>query len=115
MAGGEVEGAAAGYQAQRGEVGRAVNGCSREPGFAVLADTRDAEYGRDPVGERHVDGVAMVQGTEPEKDGGASLAVDVSLDDRRPDLARRRRVLVPRCQAGAGPDGRHLDRAVRVE
>src|SRR6185437_6290557 len=41
MAGGVVESAAAGYQAQRGEVGGAVNGLRREPGFAVLAHARD--------------------------------------------------------------------------
>ena len=115
MAGGVVEGAAAGYQAQGGEVGRAVDGFRRESGFGVLADARDAEHGRDPVGELHVDGVAPVQGAEAEEDGGALLAVDVPLDDRRADLAGRRRVLVPRRLAGVRPDGGHLDRAVGVE
>src|SRR5207302_3184442 len=38
VAGGVVEGTAAGNQAQRGEAGRAVDGLGREPGFAVLAD-----------------------------------------------------------------------------
>src|SRR4029077_11118719 len=103
VAGGIVESAAAGYQAQGGEVGRAVNGLRREPGFAVLAHARDAEYGRDPVGERHVDGGAPLQGPEAEEDGGAPLAVDVALDDRRADLAPRRRVTLPSRQCGASP------------
>ena len=83
--------------------------------FGVLADAGDPEHGRDPVGELHVDGVAPVQGAEAEEDGGALLAVDVPLDDRRPDLAGRRRVLVPRRLACVRRDGGYLDRAVGVE
>jgi len=115
MAGGVVEGAAAGYQAQRGEVGRAINDVGGESGFGVLADARDPEHGRDPVGELHVNGVAPAQRAEAEEDSRPPLAVHVSLDDRRPDLAGRRRVLVPRRLAGVRPDGGDLDRAVGVE
>jgi len=82
VAGGIVEIAAAGDQAQGGEVGRTVNGLGRESGFEVLAHARHAENGRDPVGERHVDGIPRAQGAEPEKDGRPLSAVDVTLDDR---------------------------------
>ena len=82
MAGGVVESAAAGYQAQGGEVGRAVNGFRRESGFDVLAHARDAENGRHPVGEGHVDGVSRPEGPEAEEDGGSSITVEVTFDDR---------------------------------
>ncbi len=115
MTGGVVEIAAAGYQAQRGEVGRAVNGFRRESRFEVLAHAGNAENGRHPVGERHVDGVARAEGAEPEKDGRPPRAVDMTLDDRRPDLAGCRRVLVPRRLPGTRLERGHLDRAVGVE
>ena len=82
MAGGVVESAAAGYQAQGGEVGRAVNGFRRESGFDVLAHARDAENSRDPVGEGHIDGVSRPEGPEAEEDGGPLITVDVTFDDR---------------------------------
>jgi hypothetical protein len=82
MPGGVVESAAAGYQAQGGEVGRAVNGFCRESGFGVLAHARDAENGRDPVGERHVDDVSRAQRAEAVEHRGPLIAVDVTLNDR---------------------------------
>src|SRR5580658_7414016 len=96
MAGGVVESAAAGYQAQSRVVGRLVNGPCREMRFKVFAYAGDLENSRDAVGKPHVDGVAGAQGPEAEENRRPLIAVDVTFDDRRPDLARRRRVLVPR-------------------
>src|SRR5258706_13499142 len=95
MAGGIVESAAARYQAQSRVVGKAVNGSRREIGFRVLAYAGDAENCGDTVGERHVDAVPGTEGAKPEEHGWPVMAVDVTFDDRRPDLARRRRGLVP--------------------
>src|SRR5437588_13129066 len=107
MAGGIVERAAAGYQAEGRVAGRAVNGPRGEIGFGVLAYAGDAENGRDPVGERHVDGVPGAEGPEAEKDGRPLAAVDMTFDDRRPELARGRRVLIPGRLAGARFQRRH--------
>ena len=82
MAGGIVESAAAGNQAETGVVGRAVNGFRRESGFGVLADARDTENGRDSVGEPHIDGVSRPEGAEAEEDSGPLITVDMPFDDR---------------------------------
>ena len=100
MTGRVVESAAARYQAQGSVVGRAVNGSRREIGFEVLAHAGDAENSGDPVGERHVDAVPGAEGPQAEEDGRPLIAVDVAFDDRRPDLAGGRRVLVPRRLTG---------------
>jgi MFS family permease len=115
MAGGVVECAAAGYQPERRVISRAVNDSGREFGLGVLAHAGHPENGRDSVGECHVYGVSGPERAQPEKDGGAVIAVDVALDDRCPDLAGRRRVLVPRRCAGARGKRRHLDAAVGVQ
>src|SRR5580693_10161642 len=77
MPGRIVENATARYQPQRGIVGRAVNGFRREIGFDVLAHAGDPENGRDPVGERHVDGVSGTQRPEAEENRGPLVAVDM--------------------------------------
>src|SRR6516162_7346486 len=100
LPGGVIEGAAARYQAQAREAGRAVKGFRREIGFRVLPYTGDAENARHPVGEPHVDEVSGAQCTQAEEDGGPLIVVDVTFDDRRPDLAGGHRVLVPACRAG---------------
>ena len=115
MPGGIVENATARYQSQGGIAGRAVNGLRREVGFEVLAHAGDPENSRDPVGECHVDGVSGLQGPEAEEDRRPLIAIDVTFDNRRADLAGRRRVFVPRGLARARDQRRYLDRAVGVE
>ena len=115
MPGGIVENATARYQPQGGIVGRAVNSSRREMGFEVLTHAGDPENGRHPVGERHVDGVSRTQGPEAEENRRPLIAIDVTFDNRRADLARRRRVFVPRGLTRARDQRRHLDRAVGVE
>src|SRR5450755_3468771 len=102
MAGGVVKNAAARYQVQRRVTGRTVNGSGREVYFGVLPDAGDAENGSHPVGERHVDALPGAEGPEAEEHGGTLVTVDVPLDDRRPPLAGRRRVLVPGRFVGGG-------------
>src|SRR5215467_1056732 len=88
LAGRVVEGAAARYQAQSREAGRVpVHGFRRELGFQVLTYAGDAENSGDPVGEPHVDEVSRAQRPQPVEDGRALFAVDVTLNDRRPNLA----------------------------
>src|SRR5215472_11844114 len=108
MAGSVVESAAAGYQPERRVIGRAVNGFRREIGFGVLAYPGDAKNGGDPVGERHVDAVPGTEGAQAEEDGRPVITVEVTFDNRRTDLARRRRVLVPRRGVRRGEERRHL-------
>src|SRR5260370_10215996 len=115
MAGGIVESAAAGYQSEGCVVRRVVNGFRRKTGFGVLAYASDAEHSRDPVGERTLDGVPGAEGPKAEEDSGPLITVDVTFDDRRPDLAGRRRVLVPCRHTGTRFDRRYLDRAVGVD
>src|SRR5258707_6038393 len=115
MAGGIAESAAARYHAQGRVAGNAVNGSCREIGFRVLAYAGDAESCGDTVGERHVDAVPGTEGAEPEEHGWPVIAIDVTFDDRRPDLARRRRVLVPCRLARARGERWHRYRAVRVD
>src|ERR1035438_5154576 len=95
---GVVENAAARYQAQGRVAGGAVNGFRREPGFEVLPYAGDAEPSGDPVGERHVHSVPGAEGAQPEEDSRTPITVKVTFDDRRPDLAGRRRTGVQDCQ-----------------
>ena len=88
MVGRTIEAATACYQAQCRIVARAVNDFSREPGFEVLADAGDPENSRYPVSQPDHDPVPGAQRAEPVKDGRALVAVDVTFDDRGPDLAR---------------------------
>src|ERR1035438_3926496 len=115
MAGGVVEIAAARYQAESRIVGRRVNLFSREMRFKVLTYASDPENSRDAVGEPHVNDVPGAQGPEAEEDSGPLVTVDVTFDDRGPDLAGRRRVLVPCRFTGARFERGDLDRAVGVD
>jgi hypothetical protein len=115
VAGRVVEGAAAGDQAQGRIAGRAVHGVGGEPGLEEFAHAGDAEDGGNAVRERYVDGVTRLERAQPEEDGRTLEVVDVAFDDRGPDLAGRRRVLVPGGEVGLGRDRRHRDRAVRVD
>ncbi len=115
MAGGVVESAAASYQAEGRIVGRRVNLFGREIRLKVLAHASDPENSRDAVGEPHVNGVPGAQGTEAEEDSRSLVTVDVTFDDRGPDLAGRRRVLIPCRFTGARLERRDLDRAVGVD
>src|SRR5215475_670445 len=89
--GGVVESAAARYQAQGGEAGRAVDRSRREPGLGILAYARDTENSGDPVGEGHVDAVPWAEGPQAEEDGRPLVAVDMTFDDRHAHLAGGRR------------------------
>ena len=111
MAGDVVEGAAARYQAQGREAGRVVDGFRREPGLQVLTHTGDAESSGDPVGEPHVDEVSRAKRPQAVEDGRPVIAVDVTFNNGRPDLAGGHRVLVPGRQAGPS-QRRHLHGAV---
>ena len=86
MAGGIVESAAAGDQAEPGVARRTVNGFRGEIGFEVLPHAGDAENGRDPVGKRHIDGVSGTQGPEAKENGRPPVTVDVALNDRCANL-----------------------------
>src|SRR5258708_18444202 len=107
MASGAVESAAARYQVQSRVAGRAVNGSCRETRFEVLAYAGDAEDGGDPVGERHVDPVPRAEGSQAVEDSRPVVAVEVTFDDRRPDLAGRCRVLEPCGLTGPWLNTRH--------
>src|SRR6266571_8682122 len=115
MASGVVESAAARYQVQSRVAGRAVNGSCRETGLKVSAYAGDAEDGGDPVGERHVDPVPGAEGPQAEEHRRAVVAVEVTFDDRRPDLAGRYRVLEPCGLIGRRVKRRDPDRAVGVD
>src|SRR5579875_3966279 len=101
VAGRVVEVAAAGDQAEGGVARRAVHGVRRETGLEVFADSGHPEDSGNAVGQRHVDRVPGTERAKPEEDGGTPEAVDMTLDDRRPDLPGRRRVLVPGGKVGA--------------
>src|ERR1039457_3037100 len=112
MTRGVVENAAARYQAQGRVAGCAVNGFRREPEFGVPTYAGDAENSGDPVGERHIDAVPGAEGAQAEEDSRTPIAVEVTFDDRRPDLAGRRRVLVPCRLICLRVKRRYLDHAV---
>jgi hypothetical protein len=85
MSCGVVECAAARYQMQGRAPGVAVNDFRRKVYFRVLANASNAENSGDPIGQLHDDPVPRAQCPQPVEDSRPLIAVDVALDDRRPD------------------------------
>lgn len=111
---GLVEAAAAGDQAQLGNVGVAVDGLGGEAGLGDLLGLAHAELGCGAVLSGHLDLVTRGELLEPVEDAGLLVAVDMAQDHGRAGFTGRAGVAVPTGLHGL-LHRRHLDGLVGVE